>query len=127
MVRTKVVDEPSGSDSESLGNVEVDASDLLKGKSVYKKTLRFGPSLVSPTLIKHYESKNYFPVGIGRAPEVNETVPAPKEGEVVVFRELFNAGLRLPCDDRIPEILDSYKVKLHQLTRNAIIQLFNFF
>lgn len=127
MVRIKIVDEGAVSESESLENVEADASDLLVGRRVYEKTLRFGPSLVGSTLIKDYESRDYFPAGVGRAPDDDETVPAPREGEAMVFRELFKAGLRFPCDDRIPLILDSYNVKLHQLTPNAIIQLFKFF
>lgn len=45
----------------------------------------------------------------------------------MIFREYFNAGLRFPCDDRLGLILNSYNVKLHQLTPNAIIQLFKFF
>lgn len=127
MVITKTVDETAGSDSKSLDNVEAGVSDLLKGKPVYEKTLRFGPYLVDQGLIKYYEGKDFFPVGTARAPDVNEVIRAPREGEAVVFRELFNAGLRFPCNDRIPLILDSYNVKLHQLTPNAIIQLFKVF
>lgn len=63
MIRTKVVEEPLGSETESLENVDADASDLLAGKRVCEKTLRFGPSLVCPTFIKHYEGKICFLLG----------------------------------------------------------------
>lgn len=92
MIRTKVVEESVGSDSESLGNVEADASDLLGGKQVYEKTLRFGPSLVSFSLIKFYEVKGFFPARVGKAPDPNETIHAPQDGGDVVFREFLKLG-----------------------------------
>lgn len=35
--------------------------------------------------------------------------PTPEDGEAVVLRELFNAGLRLSRDDKLSSILDRYK------------------
>ena len=44
-----------------------------------------------------------------------------------VSRLFFVAGLRLPLDPVVPEILAKFKVKIHQLTPNAIVMLSKFF
>lgn len=119
--------EVDSSSSEDLDGVEVDIADLVKGKRFMDSTTRFGPSLVSKNTLSFYEEKEFFPIGAGRALDEGEVVPDPQPGEVVVFRDLFNAGLRFPCHNKISQILGRYGVKLHQLTPNAIIQLFNFF
>ena len=51
----------------------------------------------------------------------------PRDGECVVFRDFFVARLRFPLDPAVPEILARFKVKIHQLTPNAFIQLSKFF
>ena len=45
----------------------------------------------------------------------------------MVFRDFFVAGLRFPLDPIVPEILSWFKVKIHQLTPNAFVQLSKFF
>jgi hypothetical protein len=52
-----------------------------------------------------------------------ETTPAPKDDEVVVFKSFFRAGLRLPLNEMIGEVLKIFKIYLHQLTPNAIVRL----
>ena len=52
-----------------------------------------------------------------------ETTPAPKDDEVVVFKSFFRAGLRLPLNEMIGEVLKNFKIYLHQLTPNAIVRL----
>nr|CAB3489559.1 unnamed protein product [Digitaria exilis] len=44
-------------------------------------------------------------------------------GEDVVFRDMFDAGLRFPLDPVIVVILDHFKIRLHQLTPNAFVRL----
>ena len=77
-------------------------------------------------LLESYVEKRYFPAGVCRPPQAEET-PNPEDGECVVFRDFFVVGLRFPLDPAVPEILARYKVKIHQLTPNAIVQLLNFF
>jgi hypothetical protein len=48
-------------------------------------------------MIREYEAAGFFPSGTGRAP-LDEQIPAPKDGEIVVFRDFFICGLRFPCD-----------------------------
>ena len=99
---------------ESLSNVDADPSELMK-KEKPAPTLRFGPSLMSAALIKSYVERGYFSAGVRRPPQGDET-PDPRDGECVVFRDFFVAGLRFPLDPKVPEILARFKVKIHQLT-----------
>jgi hypothetical protein len=52
-----------------------------------------------------------------------ETTPMPKDGEVVVFKSFFRAGLRFPLNEMIGEVLENFEINLHQLTPNAIVRL----
>lgn len=58
-----------------------------------------------------------------RLPESKCFIPAPKAHEVVVFRDMFDAVLRFPLDPVIADILDHFKIRLHQLTPNAFVRL----
>lgn len=50
----------------------------------------------------------------------------PEDGEVVVFKDFFVAGLRLPLDPILRDLLLPFNVKLHHLIPNAIVQLSKF-
>jgi hypothetical protein len=52
-----------------------------------------------------------------------ETIPEPKEDEVVVFKSFFRAGLWFPLYEMIGEVLKKFEIYLHQLTPNAIVGL----
>jgi hypothetical protein len=52
-----------------------------------------------------------------------EITPEPREDEVIVFKSFFTAGLRLPINDMIGEVLKNFEIYLHQLTPNAIVRL----
>jgi hypothetical protein len=52
-----------------------------------------------------------------------ETIPEPKDDEVVVFKSFFKAGLRFPLHEMIGEVLNNYEIYLHQLTPNPIVRL----
>jgi hypothetical protein len=70
------------------------------------------------------ESLGYFPCGCGHAAKV-ETVPR-LDGEVLVFEGLFNVGLHLKCHGFLAEVLEKFKVQIHQLTSNTMVALSNF-
>ena len=42
-----------------------------------------------------------------------ETIPEPKDDEVVVFKSFFKAGLRFPLHEIIGEVLNNYEIYLH--------------
>jgi hypothetical protein len=52
-----------------------------------------------------------------------ETTLTPENDEVVVFKSFFRAGLRFPLNQMIGEVLENYKIYLHQLTPNTINRL----
>jgi len=112
--------------ADSGGNtseVSASVSDLVAPEK--RKTQVLGPSVVSKNTIEFYVSKGYFKEGDCRPPE-GEITPAPKEGDVVVFRDFFTAGLRLPMDPVVRSLLAPFNVKLHHLTPNAMVQLSKF-
>jgi hypothetical protein len=57
-----------------------------------------------------------------RLPE-GETTPKPEPHECVVFQNQFTAGLRMPCQDFIEEILKAYNIEMHHLTLNEIAKI----
>jgi hypothetical protein len=65
---------------------------------------------------------HYFLKGYARAPDA-ESVPDPHENEMVVFEDFFAAGLHMPPHSVILDILLKFRVQLHQLTPNAIVQI----
>jgi hypothetical protein len=76
-------------------------------------------------LIREYEAAGFFPAGSGRAP-LDEQVSTPEADEVVVFRDFFTCGLRFPCDPIFPAILDTFSVKIHQLSPNSFLEVSKF-
>jgi hypothetical protein len=75
---------------------------------------------------REYEAASYFPAGDDRAP-LDEQVPTPAPGEVVVFRDFFTCWLRFSCDPMLIAILDKFSVKIHQLSPNSFLELSKFF
>jgi hypothetical protein len=57
---------------------------------------------------------------------LDEQVPTPEAGEIVVFHDFFTCGLRLPCDPILPAILDAFSVKIHQLSLNSFLEVSKF-
>jgi hypothetical protein len=49
--------------------------------------------------------------------------PSPGDGQTVVFAAFFAVGLRLPCDDFLPSVLEMYEVRLSQLSPSAFPKL----
>jgi hypothetical protein len=66
-----------------------------------------------------------FPAGTGCAP-LDEQIPTPEDGEIIVFRNFFTCGLRFPCDPIHPAILDAFSVKIHQLSLNSFLEVSKF-
>ena len=65
-------------DEEDLSNVDADPSELMK-KDKPVPTLRFGSSVMSAALIESYVERGYFPAGMCRPPQAEET-PNPEDG-----------------------------------------------
>jgi hypothetical protein len=76
-------------------------------------------------MVREYEKAGFFAPGAGRAP-LDEQIPTPRDGEVVVFRDFFICGLRFPCDPVLPAILDAFSVKIHQLSPISFLEVSKF-
>ncbi|RLM74699.1 hypothetical protein C2845_PM15G21820 [Panicum miliaceum] len=87
------------------------------------KTRGLGKSLVTEVSLRDIVHRGYVSEGLARAPGANEVVARPEDDEVVVFRDLFTAGLRFPLDPFFVEILRSCSMFLHHLTPNSIARL----
>lgn len=70
------------------------------------------------------ESLGYFTAGYDSVAEA-DTVPR-SDGKVLVFKNLFLACICHPCHDFLVEVLDKYKVQIHQLTPNVVVTLRKF-
>jgi hypothetical protein len=116
------------SEGEDLGDVDANPRDLMAAK--WSKSIPpsfvFGESKVTMGLIREYESAGFFPASDGCAP-LDEQVPTPELGEIIMFRDFFTCGLRFPCDSLLPTILEKFSVKIHQLSSNSFLKLSKFF
>jgi hypothetical protein len=114
-------------DDEDVGHVDAGIGDLVKAKAVGRlpPSLVFGESKVTANMIQEYKAVGFFPSGTGRAP-LNEKIPAPEDGEIVVFRDFFIYGLRFPYDPILPAILDAFSVKIHQLSPTSFLEVSKF-
>jgi hypothetical protein len=116
------------SEEEEIGDVDADVKDLIAAKQSgpLPPSLIFGESKVTANLIREYEVASFFPASTRRA-TLDEQVPTPEAGEVVVvFRDFFTCGLRVFCDPILPVILDAFSVKIHQLSANSFLEVSKF-
>jgi hypothetical protein len=61
-------------------------------------------------------------MSIVRAGEDN-SVPSPKENEVIIYRSFFKVGLWFPLRKFVVEVLKIYQIFLHQITPEAIMRM----
>jgi hypothetical protein len=112
---------------EDIRDVDAGVDDLIRARSSgpLPPSLAFGESKVTSNTIREYEKVGFFSPGAGRAP-LDELIPTPKDGEIVVFRDFFICGLRFPCDPVLPAILDAFSVKIHQLSPTSFLEVSKF-
>jgi hypothetical protein len=84
------------------------------------KTYTFGRSQIDGADVSSLQRNRM--IGTARAPG-RETVPKPRDNEVVIFRDLLFAGLRFPLHPAVVDILCYFDIYLYQLTPNAILRL----
>lgn len=75
--------------------------------------------------VREMESLGYFLARYRRAARAKTT--SRPNNEVLVFEWLFLDGLHLSCHDFLLEVLEKFKVQIHQLTLNVMVALINFF
>jgi hypothetical protein len=112
-------------EEENVDEVEEDYSILIPTKPSH---LEFEKSTVSEDDMPMMMKLGYFGeterklVRFAR----EETTPALKNDEVVVFKSFFRAGPRFPLNEMIGEVLKNFQIYLHQLTPNATVRLIVF-
>jgi hypothetical protein len=125
--RSREDGEVQSDNGEDIGDVDAGVSDLVKARTSgpLPPSIVFGESKVTANTIREYEKVGFFSPGAWRAP-LDEQIPTPRDGEVVVFRDFFICGLRFPCDPVLPAILDAFSVKIHQLSPTSFIEVSKF-
>jgi hypothetical protein len=86
----------------------------------------FGASTVTVGRIRQLEALGYFAEGSACEPG-EEVVLDSADDEAIIFEEFFAAGLRMPPQLVLTDILVKFRVQLHQLTLNAFAQLSKYF
>jgi hypothetical protein len=109
-------------EEENVDEVEEDYSILIPTKPNH---LDFEKSTVSEGNMPMMMKLGYFGEAKRKLVQFagEETTPAPKNDEVVVFKSFFRAGLRFPLNEMIGEVLKNFEIYLHQLTPNVVIRL----
>jgi hypothetical protein len=82
----------------------------------------FGPLTITKGRICEMDNLNYFLKGDGWVPG-EETVPEPLRDEAIVFEDYCVARLRIPTHRALAEIMMKFRIQLHQLTPNVVVQL----
>ena len=94
-----------------------------KDQSKGPTTTVLGLSKMTPSLLDNLARRGFVSADDVRSPPTGETVAHPRVDEVVVFRDLFTAGLRMPLDPVVVDIFLLFKVFLHQMTPTSIVRL----
>jgi hypothetical protein len=87
------------------------------------KSLNFGKTLMDEAELDWMVKNRMLEKADARLPFEGEMIPKPKPHECVVFRDQFTAGLRMPYQDFIEEILKAYNIEIHHLTPNGIAKI----
>jgi len=114
---------PFGSNQSDLGKdlSGVSASEFeLVGDDM--KSLEFGQTLMDDKELDWMVINRMVERASVRLPG-NEVVPDPKPYECVFFRDQFVAGLLMPCQDFLEELLKAYKIEIHHLTPNRVAKI----
>jgi hypothetical protein len=78
---------------------------------------------MTPSLLDDLAHRGFVSTDDVRAPSTGETIARPRTDEVIAFRDLFTAGLRMPLDPVVVDIFRLFKVYLHQMTPTSIVRL----
>jgi hypothetical protein len=95
----KCVVEERGASGKSHGH-----SRLVEGSGLDRMSYNFGPSTITARRIQEMTEQGCFAKGGARAPG-EENIPKLEDDEVVIFKEFFTAGLRMPPHPVFADIL----------------------
>ena len=104
---------------EDLSDVSASESELVGDDT---KSSKFGQTLMDDKELDWMVTNQIVERASVRLPR-NEVIPDPKPYECVVFGDQFAAGLRIPCQDFLEELLKAYNIEMHRLTPNGIAKI----
>ena len=86
-----------------------------KDQSKGPTTTVLGLPKMTPTLLDDLARRGFVSADDVRPPPTGETIAHPRSDEVVVFHDMFTAGIRTPLDPGVVDIFRLFKVYLHQM------------
>ncbi|RLM54510.1 putative retrotransposon protein [Panicum miliaceum] len=86
-------------------------------------TRSLGLSGMTEAMIVDMVRQGQIAAGQARPPKEGETSAYPEKDEIVVFCDLFIAGLHFPLDSVFVETLRLHNIFLHQLRPSSIVRL----
>ena len=86
----------------------------------------WGRSLLTQDTLKGYEESGLISASISWRAAGEKTEPSPAAGDVVVFGEHLFRGFTPPGNLFFRQVLDFYKLRIHDLAPNSILNLSNF-
>ena len=90
----------------------VEGSDVADSGSDVLSSFEFGLSRVTSSDLVDYAKATWFARDSTRL-SGGETIPDPKDDEVVIFKEFFEAGLRFPPHPLVISVLKRFNLKFH--------------
>jgi hypothetical protein len=128
---------PEGASDEGAPTTEVEQADIEEGDAGeeeidYNTTMPSKPSHldIGKSTVSEADMPMMTKLGYFREAEKKlihfgneETIPKPENDEVIVFKSFFKAGLRFPLHGMIADVLENFKIYLHQLTPISIVRL----
>lgn len=98
---------------DDLASVEASVGDLIgadKAEVMARPMWNFGESLITEADLDKMVEGGYFSAGWAEVPPLGQSGPAPKAGYAVVFRDLFESGLRMPAYDFLRQVLEAFNL-----------------
>jgi hypothetical protein len=110
-------------DSDDSGSFDMESEDGdAKNRPWRLSHTIFGKSSIKQSQIDAMKGRYFRDISIVRVGG-DSAAPAPKEDEVVVYKSFMKAGLRLPLNRFLVEVLKTFEIFLHQITPQAIIRM----
>ena len=86
----------------------------------------WGGSTITAEQLKSHRLAGLLPSSVKARAPGDESVPSPAKGEVVIFTEHLLRGFTPPGNLFFRQLLEFYKLRIHELAPNSILTLSNF-
>ena len=100
----------------------VDSSEAVESVLDTRVSFELILSRVTSTELDEFAKVGWFPCKLVR-PSEQEVVPDPRGDKVIVFKEIFIAGLRFLAHPLVIGVLKRFNLKFHQLNHSSFVKL----